>query len=295
MADTRVIGFLGLGVMGAPMASRLARAGTPLVVWSRRRDRCFAVREQGARVAHSATGVLEQADVVLMMLANDAATDAVLGRETPAFSAVRGRLIVQMGTTSPEYSRGLAASVAAAGGRYVEAPVSGSRGPAEAGQLVAMLAGDPADVAVVRAVIAPMVRESTDCGAIPQALLTKLAVNLFLISMVTGLAEAYHFATRSGVDLQRFAAVLDAGPMASAVSRMKSAKLRERDFAVQASLRDVLMNNELIAAAARRAGIPSPVLDACHALYAEAVAMGHGDDDMAAVVRALEKEDSHQL
>ncbi|WP_280526210.1 NAD(P)-dependent oxidoreductase [Couchioplanes caeruleus] len=288
MADGEIVGFLGLGVMGEPMARRLARAGTPLVVWSRRPERCDAVRALGATVAASPAGVLERADVVLMMLANGTAIDAVLGRGTPAFRAVGGRLVVHMGTTSPEYSRALADEVAAAGGRYAEAPVSGSRRPAEEGQLVAMLAGDPADVAVVRKLIAPMVRDATVCGAVPQALLMKLAVNLYLISMVTGLAEAYHFAARSGVDLARFAAVLDAGPMASDVSRIKSAKLLARNFAVQASLRDVLMNNELVAAAARRAGIASPVLDACHALYAEAVALGHGDEDMAAVVRALE-------
>lgn len=288
MADGEIVGFLGLGVMGEPMALRLARAGTPLVVWSRRPERCHAVHERGASVAPSPAAVLERADVVLMMLANGEAVDAVLGRGTPAFQAVDGRLLVHMGTTSPEYSRALADDVVAAGGRYVEAPVSGSRRPAEAGQLVAMLAGDPADVATVREIIAPMTRDATHCGAVPQALLMKLAVNLYLISMVTGLAEAYHFAARSGVDLARFAAVLDAGPMASDVSRIKSAKLLARDFAVQASLRDVLMNNELVAAAARSAGIASPVLDACHVLYTEAVALGHGDEDMAAVVRALE-------
>ncbi|MFI7599997.1 NAD(P)-dependent oxidoreductase [Actinoplanes sp. NPDC049681] len=288
MAYRKIVGFLGLGVMGEPMALNLARAGTPLIVWSRRPERCAAVREHGATVAASPGEVLEQADVVLMMLADGAAIDAVLGRGTPAFRAVEGRLLVHMGTTSPEYSRGLADDVVAAGGRYVEAPVSGSRKPAEAGQLVAMLAGEPEDLATVRPLLTPMTRDAVDCGAVPQALLMKLAVNLYLISMVTGLAEAYHFAARHGLDLGRLTAVLDAGPMASDVSRIKAAKLLGRDFAVQASLRDVLMNNQLIAEAARAAGIASPVLDACHALYAEAVALGHGDEDMAAVVRAHE-------
>ncbi|PRY33156.1 NAD(P)-dependent oxidoreductase [Pseudosporangium ferrugineum] len=288
MAYGKIVGFLGLGVMGEPMALNLARAGTPLVVWSRRTQRCAGVAEHGAIVAGSPGEVLERAGIVLVMLAGGAAIDAVLGRGTPAFEGVAGRLIVHMGTTSPEYSQGLGADVAAAGGRYVEAPMSGSRRPAEAGQLVAMLAGDPADVGAVRPVLAPMVRETVECGPVPQALLMKLAVNLYLISMVTGLAEAYHFAARQGLDLERLTAVLDAGPMASDVSRVKAAKLLGREFSVQASLRDVLMNNDLIAASARAAGIASPVLDACRALYAEAVALGHGDEDMAAVIRALE-------
>jgi 3-hydroxyisobutyrate dehydrogenase len=143
-------------------------------------------------------------------------------------------------------------------------------------------------VARVRPLLAPMCRETVDCGVVPEALLMKLAVNTFLIGMVTGLAEAVHFAGRYGLDTDRLVAVLDAGPMASAVSRVKAAKLVRRDFEVQASIRDVLENNRLIAEAARAAGIASPVLDACHALYAEALALGHGELDMAAVLHALE-------
>jgi 3-hydroxyisobutyrate dehydrogenase len=116
----------------------------------------------------------------------------------------------------------------------------------------------------------------------------KLAVNLYLITMVTGLAEAAHFADRSGLDLEQFAAVLDAGPMASSVSRAKIAKLVGRDFVVQAAAADVLKNNQLVAAAARGAEIASPLLDACHALFRETVEQGHGGLDMAAVVHAIE-------
>ena len=116
----------------------------------------------------------------------------------------------------------------------------------------------------------------------------KLAVNLFLITMVTGLAEAVHFAERHGLDLSRLLAVLDAGPMASAVSRGKALKLAGRDFAAQAAAADVLMNNRLVAAAAREAGLASPLLDVCHALFGETVDQGHGASDMIAVIRAIE-------
>ena len=186
------VGFLGLGVMGEPKAANLARAGTDLIVWSRSPRR---PAPPGAHRAADPAEVFAAADVVIVMLAGAAAIDEVLRRGTPAFAAlVAGRLLVPMGTTAPEYSAGLAADVRAAGGRYVEAPVSGSRGPAEAGQLVAMLAGDPADVDRVRPLLAPLCRETFDCGPPPGALLMKLAVNTFLISTVTGLAEAFHFA-----------------------------------------------------------------------------------------------------
>ncbi|UQS23135.1 NAD(P)-dependent oxidoreductase [Amycolatopsis thermalba] len=287
------LGFLGLGVMGTPMALNLVRAGTPLVVWNRTAAKAEVLRAAGAEVAGSAAEVCRRVDVVFLMLADGAAVDAALGRGGSEFAAnVGGRIVVHMGTTSPEYSRGLATEVAAAGGRYVEAPVSGSRKPAEAGQLVAMLAGEPGAVAEVGPLLAPMCRQVVECGPVPGGLLMKLAVNLYLITMVTGLAEATHFAERQGLDLGRFVEVLNAGPMASDVSRVKVAKLVARDFEVQAAIADVLKNNRLVAEAARAAGLASPLLDVCHALYGEAVALGYGREDMAAVVRAIQARGS---
>lgn len=283
------VGFIGLGVMGRPMALRLASAGTPLVVWNRTPERTEPLRAAGAEVAAGAGEVFARAEVVLLMLADETATDAVLGRGTPGLAArVAGRTVVHMGTTSPEYSHALETDIRAAGGRYVEAPVSGSRVPAEQGQLVAMLAGEEAAVAAVRPLLAPMCREAFACGAVPGALLMKLAVNIFLITQVTGLTEAFHFAERQGLDRRLFLDVLDAGPMASGVSRMKAPKLRERDFAVQAAALDVLKNNRLIAEAARKARLASPLLDVCHTLFEETVAQGYGGEDMVAVLRAIE-------
>nr|WP_268825451.1 NAD(P)-dependent oxidoreductase [Streptomyces collinus] len=283
------VGFIGLGVMGRPMALRLAAAGTPLVVWNRTAERAEPLRAAGAEVAADPGEVFARAEAVLLMLADEAALDAVLGRGTPEFAArVAGRIVVPMGTTSPEHSRALEAEVRAAGGRYVEAPVSGSRVPAERGELVAMLAGEESAVDAVRPLLAPLCRETFGCGAAPGALLMKLAVNLFLITLVTGLTEAFHFADRQGLDRRLFLEVLDAGPMASGVSRMKAPKLREGDFAVQAAALDVLKNNRLIAEAARAAGLASPLLDVCHALFEETVGLGHGGQDMVAVLRAIE-------
>lgn len=283
------IGFIGLGVMGQPMALNLARAGTPLVVWNRSAARSDALRAAGASVAGSADEVFLRTRIVFLMLISGDAMDEVLGRGTPRFQAnVAGRLVVHMGTTSPEYSQALEHDILAAGGRYVECPVSGSRLPAEAGQLVAMLAGEQSGVDEVRPLLKPMCLNTFACGTVPSALRMKLAVNLYLITMVTGLAEASHFAARHGLDMRQFVSVLDAGPMASPVSRMKLAKLAERNFNVQASILDVLKNNRLVADAARRCGIASPLLDVCHALYGETAALGHGQDDMIAVVHAIE-------
>ena len=284
------MGFIGLGTMGEPMAMNLVRAGVRLLVWNRSDAKCARLAEAGATIAADLDELFARCQTVVLMLADGTAIDAVLDRFDVAFALrVHGRLIVNMGTVPPAYSAALAAEIAAAGGRYVEAPVSGSRTPAEAGQLVAMVAGMSEDVATVRALVGPMCHTSFACGPVPGALAMKLAVNTFLITMVTGLAEAAHFAGRHGLDLGQFVAVLDAGPMASDVSRIKGAKLLTQDFSRQAGISDVLKNNRLVVDAAREANAASPLMDACLALYSETEAMGLVGDDMVAVIRAFER------
>ncbi len=278
------VGFAGLGSMGGPMALNLARAGIPLLVWNRTPGKASEQVAAGAEVAEDAAELFTRCDVVILMLKDAAAVDAVLDRGRPALA---GRTIVHMGTTAPEHSRRLETELLAAGAKYVEAPVSGSKVPAEAGELVAMLAGDPGAIGEIRSLLGPLCREAVDCGPVPNGLLMKLAVNVQLTAVVTGLAETVHFARAHGLDLGLLADVLGAGQLASPILRVKAPKLTEEDFAPQASIANVLANVELIAAAAGRAGLTLPLLDASRALYAEAARLGFGADDMVAVVKAL--------
>jgi 3-hydroxyisobutyrate dehydrogenase len=282
-------GFIGLGIMGRPMALNLLRAGVPLLVWNRTTLKAHALEAAGAEVAPDAAAVFARSDVVILMLSDGGSVDAVLARGTAEFAGrVAGRTIVHMGTTSPAYSAGLEADIRAVGGRYVEAPVSGSRVPAEAGELVAMLAGDADAVEAVRPLLEPMCRDINWCGPVPSALLTKLATGLFLITLVTGLAESFQFARKHGLDLDQFTKILGAGQMASPIMRVKAPKLAHEDFTAQASIADVLKNARLVATEAAAAGIASPLIEVCQALYEETVRLGLGDADMAAVVKALE-------
>jgi len=286
--DRRPIGFIGLGVMGLPVAMNLLRSGARLVVWNRSAGKCAPLQALGAEVAPTVSALFDAADTVIVMLATAAAMDAVLERGTPAFAArMRGHTVINTGTSSPAYSLALAADIAAAGGCYIECPVSGSAEQARAGQLVGMLAGDPETIAGVRPQLSSMLRDSFVCGPVPSALRMKLAVNLYLITMVTGLCEAFQFAEVQALDLHQFQAILDAGPMASSVSTHKLRKLVNRDTSVEASIDDVLKNSRLIADEARRAGIVSPLLDVCHALFAKAVNLGLGAQEMVMVVRSI--------
>ncbi|GAA2035154.1 NAD(P)-dependent oxidoreductase [Terrabacter terrae] len=286
------VGFIGLGIMGRPMATNLLRAGIPLAVWNRSPEALTAMAREGALVRSSPAAVFTESDVVLLMLAHEAAVDEVLGRATPEFPAmVAGRVVVACGTTSAAFSVGLERDVVAAGGRYVEAPVSGSRVPAERGELVGLLAGDDGAAELVVPLLEKTCRTVVRCGVVPAALGTKLAVNLYLCTMVAGLTEAYHLATALDLDLVAFQRAVDAGPMASAVSTLKLAKLVERDFDVQAAIRDVHLNTRLVAEAARSVGVASPLLDVTRELFRETEESGAGSLDMAAVVTALESRD----
>lgn len=282
------LGFIGLGVMGTPMAGHLARAGHAVLGWSRSGRNHEAARTAGVQPITQRQDVFDACGTILLMLANDEAIDSVLDRNTPTFPArVKGRLVINMGTSSAAYSQALGEQIRAAGGRYVEAPVSGSRVQAEAAQLVIMLAGDAADVAEASHLLAPLGRQCVACGQVPAALRMKLAVNLYLITLVTALGEAVHFAKVHGIALERFAEVLNAGPMASEVSRIKLDKMIREDFAVQASITDVLKNSGLVAGAAHEAGMQAPLIDASDALFARAQRMGLGGLDMAAVLQAI--------
>ena len=284
------IGFIGLGLMGEAMALNLLRANSPLVVWNRSPAKSAVLAKAGALVVKNLQDVFQRCEVVILMLRDAEATDTVLGRRGGTIQArVDRRTIINMATSSPCYSMSLETDIRAHGGQYVEAPVSGSRKPAEAGQLVAMLAGAADVVASVQPLLAPMCRKTVDCGATPNALIMKFAVNLFMICMVTGLAEAMHFARSYDVDLGTLVTVLDASPMASDVSRVKAAKLAACDFAAQAIILNVLENTALITEAARTARVASPLLDICHALYAETDALGKKDLDMVAVISAIEQ------
>lgn len=284
-------GFAGLGSMGLPMAANLLRAGMSVCVYNRSPEPCDALAAAGAAVADSAAALFARCDAVILMLPDDYATDAVLGRDRPDFaSRVAGCLIINMGTHSPDYSRALGRDIGAAGGRFVEAPVSGSRGPAEAGELVAMVAGAPDAVADARPLIAPMCREQIEVGEVPQAMAMKLAVNLYLISSVTALAEATRLAVASALDLDQFARVITTGQLGSSVAAAKLDKMVRRDFAPQAAVRDVLKNARLVASAAEDVGSEAPLLRESLARFEAVASIGGGAFDMAAILMSYEAE-----
>ncbi|SNY93143.1 3-hydroxyisobutyrate dehydrogenase [Cohaesibacter sp. ES.047] len=290
MHGSDAIGFIGLGTMGTPIALRLAETGVPLVIWNRTSSRTDPLREAGAVIAAIAEDVFAQCQTILLMLADEVAIDAVLSRNTDGFaSLVANKLVVSMGTVSADYSESLSVDISLARGRYVEAPVSGSKKPAQLGQLVSLLAGNDEETKVVRQLLQPCCKDVFECGQIPKALQMKFAVNSYLINMVTGLAEAWNLAEQNGLDTALFTNILNAGPMASDVSRTKLAKLCTGDMSRQAGIQDVWKNCQLVMESASSVEAPSPLMKVCSSLYREAVEMGLEKEDMISVGKALKK------
>lgn len=279
---TAPAGFVGLGLMGSAIASRILTAH-PLVVWNRTPGAAEPLAAAGASVAGSAAEVFARCRTVFVMVTDESAVDDLLGFEE---DLLRDTTLVQMSTVAPGYSAALAERVARSGGRYVEAPVSGSRRPALEGRLIAMLAGDDSATDEAAALLEPACTRVFRCGRPPQAMRMKLAVNVFLITLVTGLAESFHFAEENALALDQLADILGAGPMASFVSRAKASAIVAGDFSPQAAIPDVLKNAGLVVEAARRRRTAAPLMEDSARLYAEALVLGHADDDMAAVIAA---------
>ncbi|KAM0737796.1 hypothetical protein ACQRIT_007800 [Beauveria bassiana] len=291
------VGFMGLGFMGTPMALNLAQK-FPLTVWNRTAAKYEPFRRSTSATAAAATaaavtiadspaGVLRQSDVIFTMLFNEAAYRSVLF-DPDFIDALRGKTLINTSSVSVAFSRYLDEQVRRAGGRFLEMPVSGSRVPAEQGQLVGMLAGDGDEARRVAPLLAAMTKSAVYCGAeIGMGLRTKFATNLFLITMTAGLAESMNLARAQGVDVDAFGRVLDAGPMASAYSKLKVAKMIAEDWSPQAAMRDCYNLTELVQEAAGEVGAQTPLMTVCNALYRDAVERGFGGDDMIAIHKVM--------
>ena len=284
------VGLIGLGSMGSAMARNLIAAGFELVLHNRSPAKAEPFRSV-AKVAASTREVLERCEAVLLAVQGEAEIDDLLDRSGGRVQApVRHTVVINTCTVSPEYSATLATAVEECGGRYVEAPLSGSRKPAEAGTLIVLAAArDDRLIDRVQPLFNAIGKGTLRCGAPPEAMRMKLANNLLLITLLVGLAQAFTFARALGLDPQRFAELVSIGPMANDVFRVKIAKLLDGEFAAEASIVNVYKDTQLIRAEVDRYRIHAPYAIANASLLAEAIEDGWGEDDIIGVARLLER------
>jgi 3-hydroxyisobutyrate dehydrogenase len=288
-ARTGTVGVIGLGVMGEPIARNLMNCGFRLLLFNRSAGKAEPFRDR-ATLAASAREVFQDSEVILLVVPGASEIDLVLERADGVVRAtVCDKIVVNLATVAPGYSESLAAAVAAQGGSYVEAPLSGSRKPAEAGTLVVLAAAaDGGVLDRVQPLFDAIGRRTIRCGAPPDAMRMKLANNLLLITLLAGFAEAFHFARAMGVDLERFVEVVLAGPMANDIFRGKAGKLLDFDFAGEAAIRNVHKDIRLITAEAGRTGASAPVAATLAEVLAVAAENGLAEDDIIGIIQILE-------
>ncbi|RWA11135.1 hypothetical protein EKO27_g3973 [Xylaria grammica] len=277
------IGFLGLGTMGSPMALNLSRH-FPITVWNRSPSKYPRLVDAGAKVGATPRHVVEQSDVIFIMLFDAAAIDDVL---EDLKRSLAGKTVVNTSSVPEEFSHYLAKEVSEAGGQFIEMPVSGSKVPAEQGQLVGLLGGDAHVVEKIRYIMQPITCAAVYCGPIGYGLKTKYAVNLYMTAVSVGLAESMNLARAQGLDLAVLGEVINAGPAASAYARNKIAKITTQDWSPQAAAKDCYNSTKLICAAVEASAARSPFIELCRSMFAETIDCGFGDEDLIAVIKIL--------
>lgn len=286
------IGVIGIGVMGEPMSRNLHKAGHSVTVFNRTASRCDGLRSLGVAVAETAAEVIKASEVIVLMVPSHVEVDQALQRTDDGViaAAVAGKTIVLMSTVAPAYSAALGTNLATAGARYVEAPVSGSKSPAETGQLVILAAAaEPAHIDEVQPLFDAVGKKTVRCGTVPTAMRMKLANQLLLISWFEAITEATHFAAGIGLDVAQFLEMAQAGPLVNDVLRMKAPKMLVGDFTQQAPIRHVAKDIGLVCDEAAQRDLWVPVAEINKALFTEAMRQGRAHDDVVGVVKILRK------
>lgn len=276
------VAVLGTGVMGAGMARSLLRAGHEVAVWNRTVARAEPLAADGAVVAATVTEAVTGADAVLSVLFDADATLAVKPEITAALGA--GAVWVQSATVGVPGIAALAEGV----GAIVDAPVVGTRKPAEDGTLTVLASGDPAlldrAAPVFEAIGARTVVAGHELGA---ATKLKLVCNAWVGTLMAGIAQSVEFARVLGVDPALFLTAIDGTPTGAPYAQVKGKAILAGDYATSFAVDGVVKDLDLMVEAAGATGFPPALLSTLRDLYAQVSEAGHGDDDMAAVAEAF--------
>jgi len=281
------LAVLGLGIMGSAMARNLIAANLPTTVWNRSPSAADPLSEAGARVAHSPDEAVRDASIVITMLPTADVVNAVIFDGNVAEAFAQGAVWAQMGTI------GLAATTEIAGKLrklrpdvlFVDAPVSGSKGPAEAGQLLILASGPVEAHPILDPVFSTIGRKTVWLGEAGQGSRMKLVVNAYMSAVIEGVAEALELADRLGVDSSRLAEAIEGGPLDAPIADAKLHKMERADLAPEFPLEWALKDVDLALAAA--AGDRLPMLTALSHQWRAAVDAGHGREDVSAARMAL--------
>jgi 3-hydroxyisobutyrate dehydrogenase len=281
------VAVLGTGIMGSAMARRLLSVGLATAVWDRSPSATATLGEAGAAVASSAADAVAGARVVITMLPTAEVVTAVIFDGGVAEAFAPGAVWAQMGTIGVAATTEIATRLREVRPDvlFVDAPVSGSKGPAETGQLLILASGQPAAEAIVALAFSAIGRKTVWLGPAGQGSRMKLVVNAYMSILIEGVAEALELADRLGIDPAKLDEVIEDGPLDAPIADAKLHKMARGDFAPEFPLEWALKDVDL---ALRAAGADTPPLLAALARHwRAAVSAGHGREDISAARLAL--------
>ncbi|HEX3321282.1 MAG TPA: NAD(P)-dependent oxidoreductase [Terriglobales bacterium] len=279
------VAFLGLGIMGLPMAVNLVKAGHDVTVWNR-----TPKTVDGVRVAATPAEAAQGAEVVWLCVSDTKAVESILfGQNGVQNALVEGMIIVDSSTIAPAATRQFAERVQARGARYVDAPVTGSKIAAQSASLIFMVGADDESLARLDPLFKAMGKQVFHMGETSKGQATKLAMNLQIALIYEGFAEALTLAAKLGVDIDRMMPLVQASMVRSGVVDYKAPFIMKRDFSPNFPLRLMLKDIHLALDAAKDSRVRLPGLEAVNDIYEMAAEDGHQDLDYAATLTLLEK------
>ena len=290
--EIRKVAFFGLGIMGWPIAANLAKAGFELSVWTHSEGKAdrFAAEHDGVRAAASPREAAEGADAAITMVVDSPEVEAtLLGGDGAAEGVNDGALCIDMSTIAPSAATALAKRLAERGLQFLEAPVSGSRPKAEDGTLTIMAGGDAVAFERARPLLEAMGELIVHVGPQGHGQLAKVLTNTMGAVNAAALAEAVTVARRAGLDSGAFLEVAGGSAGNSTVLQLKGRPMFERDFEPLFKLEHMLKDVRHCLSEARGLGLELELGPHAERLYAQAANQGHGGDDFAAIVTAVER------
>jgi 3-hydroxyisobutyrate dehydrogenase-like beta-hydroxyacid dehydrogenase len=283
------IGFMGLGIMGTPMTANLLKAGYPVMVYNRTPEKAEPLVKLGAGMAANPKALAKGADVVIAMVTGpEALGDLLWGPDGAGGAFNHSKVFINMSSVSPRYTRDLARELEPTGVTFIDAPVSGTKKPAEDGTLI-ILAGGPQDrVQELEPVLLAMGKKVVYCGAAGQGSMMKMFINLLLGMMMEGFAEALNFGRLGGLTLEAMLDTVYSGPLNCAMFQMKAANIQNNTYPTAFPLKHMTKDAKFVVDTAFDLGAPVPVGQMILHLYRTGVAQGWGDEDLSAIARVLE-------
>jgi 3-hydroxyisobutyrate dehydrogenase/2-hydroxy-3-oxopropionate reductase len=285
------LGFLGLGLMGYPMARNLLRAGHEVALWSHTsaKARELASEEKG-RFCETPKEVGANADCVFLCVGDTKMTRSVILGENGLIEGLRsGSVVVDASTVSPSESRHIGEALKAKGVEFLDAPCTGSTPGANGGTLTFMIGGDRAVFERVKPYFEPMGKKLYYCGGPGMGLQAKLTQNLILSNLLMAFNEGMVLAAKGGVDPNLMLEILDNSAAKSGLISYKAPFVLRRDFNANFSTKWMHKDIGLMLESGRELGVPLPLTALTHQLFQAAISAGHGDADFCSAIQLLEQ------